>query len=236
MRRASLAGGGLRAVALMVLAALVGCSTVNAPPPVEGMLSLPPPAAVRPAATPVAAPPVSGAIFQGAGYRPLFENHRARQAGDTIVVQLAEKTTASQRANSSIDKSGKVEGSVTALPFLAPNSFNRASVAGANNNGFSGKGATESSSDLSGTITATVVDVLPNGHLLIAGEKQFGLNHHVDVLRFSGQVDPRSILPGNVVPSPQVANVRIEQRGRGAQGEAQGIGWLSRVFLNVLPF
>ncbi len=42
--------------------------------------------------------------------------------------------------------------------------------------------------------------VLPNGHLLIAGEKQIGVNHNVDVLRFSGQVDPRAIQPGNIVP------------------------------------
>ena len=77
--------------------------------------------------------------------------------------------------------------------------------------------------------------VLPNGHLLIAGEKQIGVNHNVDVLRFSGQVDPRLIQTGNVVPSAQIANVRIEQRGRGAQAEAQGIGWLSRFFINVLP-
>ena len=77
--------------------------------------------------------------------------------------------------------------------------------------------------------------VLPNGHLLVAGEKQIGVNHNVDVLRFSGQVDPRAIQPGNSVASAQIANVRIEQRGRGQQADAQGIGWLGRFFLNVLP-
>ena len=55
------------------------------------------------------------------------------------------------------------------------------------------------------------------------------------MLRFSGQVDPRSIQPGNVVPSAQVANVRIEQRGRGQQAEAQSMGWLSRFFLSLWP-
>ena len=98
-----------------------------------------------------------------------------------------------------------------------------------------GAGTTENSNDFSGTITAVVTGVLPNGHLLIAGEKQIGVNHNVDVLRFSGQVDPRMIQTGNVVASAQIANVRVEQRGRGAQAEAQGIGWLSRFFINVLP-
>ncbi len=77
--------------------------------------------------------------------------------------------------------------------------------------------------------------VLPNGHLLIAGEKQIGVNQNVDVLRFSGQVDPRAIQPGNAVPSAAIANVRLEQRGRGQQSEAQAMGWLGRVFLNIAP-
>ena len=52
----------------------------------------------------------------------------------------------------------------------------------------------------------------------------------------AGQVDPRMIQPGNVVASAQIANARIEHRGRGQTAEAQGIGWLSRVFLSIAPF
>ena len=124
---------------------------------------------------------------------------------------------------------------MTALPLISANSFARASAAGTSSNPMDRKGSTENSNDFSGTITATVTGVLPNGHLLVAGEKQIGVNHNVDVLRFSGQVDPRAIQPGNTVASALIANVRIEHRGRGAQAESQGIGWLARFFLNVLP-
>jgi flagellar L-ring protein precursor FlgH len=61
------------------------------------------------------------------------------------------------------------------------------------------------------------------------------VNSNVDVLRFSGQVDPLLIQPGNTVRSAQIANVRVEHRGRGQQADAQTIGWLSRFFLNILP-
>ena len=61
------------------------------------------------------------------------------------------------------------------------------------------------------------------------------MNDNVDVLRFSGQVDPRAIQPGNSIASGAIANVRPEQRGRGQQAEAQAIGWLSRIFLSVMP-
>ncbi len=93
-----------------------------------------------------------------------------------------------------------MSGAVTALPLISSNSFGRASVGGTSSNTFGGKGATESSNDFSGTITVLVTGVLPNGHLMIQGEKQIGVNANVDVLRFSGQVDPRAIQPGNSVP------------------------------------
>jgi len=177
----------------------------------------------------------NGAIFQASQYRPLFEDHRARLVGDTITVVIVEKISATQKSTSSIDKSGKLDAGISALPLLSSNSFGRAGASGSASNTFAGKGTTENSNEFSGTITATVTGVLPNGHLLIAGEKQIGVNQNVDVLRFSGQVDPRAIQPGNTVASAQIANVRIEQRGRGQQADAQAMGWLARFFLNLLP-
>ena len=221
---------GLVALLFVCIGLLAGCETLNPRPPVDIAQT----ASVRP--QPIVVPAISnGAIFQAGHYRPLFEDHRARLVGDTLTVQIVEKVSATQKSTSSVDKGGKVTAGVTALPFLSANSFNRASVAGSSSNSFEGKGSTENSNDFSGTITATVTEVLANGHLLIAGEKQIGVNHNVDVLRFSGQVDPRAIQPGNSVASAQIANVRIENRGRGQQADAQGIGWLGRFFLNVLP-
>jgi flagellar L-ring protein precursor FlgH len=221
---------GMRLLLITLCCTLVGCATLAPPPTVD----VAEPTYVRAAAQPQ---PVvaNGSIFQSASYRPLFEDHRARLVGDTLTVVIVEKISASQKSTSSVDKSGQVQGSISALPGIAPNSFGRAGVAGSSSNTFSGKGATESSNDFSGTITAVVTELLPNGHLVVAGEKQIGVNASVDVLRFSGQVDPRAIQPGNSVPSAQIANVRIEQRGRGQQADAQWIGWLARFFLNVLP-
>lgn len=219
-----------RGVALAVIVSLAACETLDARPPVD----VAEPTSVRPEA--VVRPVVNnGAIFQASHYRPLFEDHRARLVGDTLTVQIEEKVSASQKSTSSIDKTGELSAGVTALPLVSANSFARAGVAGSSSNTFAGKGSTENTNDFSGVITATVIEVLPNGHLLIAGEKQIGVNHNVDVLRFSGQVDPRVIQPGNSVASALIANVRIEHRGRGAQADAQGMGWLSRFFLNVLP-
>ena len=215
---------------------LTGCETasehLNKRPPVD----VAQPTAIRPQILTVA-PVNNGAIFQAVQYRPLFEDHRARLVGDTLTVQIIEKVSATQKSTSSIDKSGGLAAGVTAIPGIAGNSFTaaRATLGATSSNTFAGKGSTENSNNFSGTITATVIEVLPNGHLMISGEKQIGVNHNVDVLRFSGQVDPRAIQAGNSVASAQIANVRIEQRGKGQQAEAQGIGWFGRFFLNVLP-
>ena len=118
---------------------------------------------------------------------------------------------------------------------FGPPGLGKTTLGAKSDNTFAGKGGTESANTFSGSITATVIDVLPNGHLIVAGEKQIGVNANVDVLRFSGQVDPRAIAPGNTVASTAIANVRIEQRGRGQQADAQSMGWLARFFLSLWP-
>jgi flagellar L-ring protein precursor FlgH len=220
----------MRALAGAALLLLLGaCSTIF--PRVEVADTKPPEPALN-----AMAPPTNGAIFQAGNYRPLFEDHRARLVGDTLTVQISEKVAATAKSTSSIDKSGSLSATVTALPGLKANNFTRAGADGNSTNTFAGKGSTENTNEFTGAITVVVRGVLPNGHLLIAGEKQLGVNENVDVLRFSGQVDPRAIQPGNTVSSASIANVRLEQRGRGAQSESQAIGWLGRVFLSLSPF
>ena len=189
-----------------------------------------------PTTSQVAARPATGSLFQTAGYRPAFEDRRARAVGDTVTVLIAENVSASQKSTSTVNRASSIDSKITALPFNSPEGLGKMGIGASTNNAFSGKGGTESANTFSGSITATVIDVQPNGHLVVAGEKQIGVNQNVDVLRFSGTVDPRLVQPGSVISSTQVANVRVESRGRGAQGEAQTVGWLSRFFLSFQPF
>lgn len=223
----------MKFVALAVIAAtalLAGCATPYPEPQVEmaatPVVNLPP---VQPAAA------SNGSIYQAASYRPLFEDHRARLVGDTLTISITERVSATQTSTSELSKTGSLSAGVTALPLVSANSFAKASAAATSANDNKGKGSNQNTNEFTGVITAVVTGVLPNGHLMISGEKQIGVNRNVDVLRFSGQVDPRMIGQGNAVPSTSVANVRIEQRGRGATADAHAVGWLSRFFLNLAP-
>lgn len=197
--------------------------------------------ATPPVAQPVAVAPVrtnSGSLFQKVSYRPAFEDPRARAVGDIVTIKIVETVTASQVSKSTANRTSSMSASVSAFPLLsAPDLANlKAGVGTGSANDFSGKGGTESANTFTGTITTTVVEVLPNGHMVVTGDKQIGVNQNVDVLRFSGTIDPSLIQPGNIVNSTQVANARIESKGRGAQAEAQTVGWLSRFFFSFLPF
>lgn len=224
---------GMRAFALLL--GLLGSACESLPQKVQVDFAQTPTAPVA-APVAVAARAPTGSLFSSVSYRPSFEDRRARLVGDTITIQIIENITASQKSSSTANRSSSMKAGVSAFPLLSIGDLGKLSVGTSSANDFSGKGDTESANTFSGSITATVVEVLPNGHLVVAGEKQIGVNQNVDVLRFSGTVDPRSVLPGSIVSSTQVANARIESRGRGAQAEAQTVGWIARFFLALLPF
>jgi flagellar L-ring protein FlgH len=220
-------------VALAVSALCSACQTF----PQKVAVDFAEPKVAQPIAPVATAPaPATGSLFQSAGYRPAFEDRRARLVGDTVTIQIVENVTASQKSTSTVDRNSAVNSSITAVPLNTDVGLARLDVGATTANTFAGKGGTESANTFSGSITATVVEVLPNGHLVVTGEKQIGVNQNVDVLRFSGTVDPRVVQPGSVVSSTQVANVRVESKGRGAQGEAQTVGWISRFLLSFSPF
>ena len=81
-----------------------------------------------------------------------------------------------------------------------------------------------------------MIEVLPNGNLLVSGEKQIGINQGSEFVRFSGIVSPATVTAANTVSSTQVADARLEYRGNGYIDEAQTMGWLARFFLSFLAF
>ncbi len=219
--------------AVLALSALLsaGCQTVM-PPKVDIEM----PASSRTAAmNSVPAPQANGAIFQVGHHRGLFEDRRARHLGDTLTIMIEEKMSAKQSSTSSLDRSGSANVGFAALPFSSRGALGKLGVDASSANAFQGKGATGSDNLFSGSITVTVVEVLPNGNLMVAGEKQVGINQNLETLRFAGVVNPTSIQPSNSVSSTQVADARMQVRGRGDIDKAHTTGWLTRFFMSFLP-
>jgi flagellar L-ring protein precursor FlgH len=218
-----------RAAVAVLAASLAACITTTPATSVHQPMSARPPSAAQP-------PQENGAIFQTAYYRPLFEDRRARNVGDTMTVNIVENTSADKKSNTTTNRSSDNNFGVTNVSGLPGKSFLGAGLAANSDFKFSGDGETASNNVFTGTITVTIIEVLPNGNMLVSGEKQVGINHGSEFIRLSGVVNPLNLGASNSVNSVQIADARIEYRGSGQIENAQNMGWLSRFFLNVLPF
>ncbi len=225
-----------RFTALIIAAmAVSGCAT---PPPSTAIKS---PLAARPEAV-VSAPVNNGAIYQPAPSqaRPgmsLFEDRKARYVGDTLTVNLVEKTEAKRKsettderkANASVDiPSPNILGSTRGIgaSAWAPSSSSKQEL----------KDNETNSNSFTGAITVTVVEVLANGHLVVAGEKQLAINSDTEYIRLAGVVNPSQITSANSINSTQLANAQFESKNTQSLDKAQVGSMLARFFLTILPF
>ncbi len=176
-------------------------------------------------------PQSSGSIYQSGYDTRLFEDQTAKRVGDILTITLLEKTQAKKADDLNTQKD-------TSMSVTAPTLFGMASkfLTGndletkmASNKAFTGKGAADQSNSLSGNISVTVVDVLPNGNLSVRGEKRVTLNQGDEFIRLSGIVKPVDIASTNIITSDKVADVTIMYVGEGAMADASKMGWLARI-------
>lgn len=238
-KKRSLRGSGYFSSHLLTPLALTlvlsGCAYIPHKPLIDGETS----------ATPASATPamVNGSVFQAGqamnyGYQPMFEDRRPRNVGDTLTIVLQENVSASKSSSANASRDGSTGMSFDATPRFLSGLFggDRANTAVSGNNDFTGKGGAAAQNTFNGTITVTVKQVLENGNLRVVGEKQIAINQGTEFIRFSGVVNPRTISGSNSVISTQVSDARIEYVGNGYINEAQQMGWLQRLFLNLSPF
>ncbi len=195
--------------AMLVLVALSGCQTAK-PPKEDDQLSW---------AQEPAIPASNGAIYQVGRDVALFENPVARHVGDIVTIVLNESTNAKKSATTT---TAKTTSTIHGTPALS-NNINDAAK-------FNGEGDSAQSNSLTGYITCTVVRVLPNGNLLVKGEKSIGINQGSEYVRLSGVIRPIDLAPDNSIPSLKVGAARISYGGKGALADANAQGWLSRFF------
>nr|WP_249276665.1 flagellar basal body L-ring protein FlgH [Sphingomonas baiyangensis] len=187
-------------------------------------------------AQPVAAPPpANGSIFQVAdGYAALHEGQRARRVGDLVTIVLVERTAASKSAGTNLDSKGGfglVGPSTGPLSLFAPTDA-RAS----GNRGFQGTGVADQANALSGEVSVTIAEVLPNGNMVVQGQKQLTLNRGDEFVQIRGIVRPIDVDAFNRIASTRVADARISYTGKGDVARAARQGWLSRFFQVISPF
>lgn len=214
----------------LLLAFLVGCDTLPKRDP-----------DFSPVQATTLRPPTqsNGAIFQADYDMRLFENHAARRVGDILTVTLVERTQARKLADLDATKETSMSVSAPTLWGVASQALlgHDLQTSMSSSHEFIGEGSANQSNSLTGDISVTVVDVMPNGNLKIRGEKRVALNDGNEYVRLSGLVRPQDITVNNTVPSTKVADPTIMYTGDGALADSSKIGWLARFFLSPLfPF
>jgi flagellar L-ring protein precursor FlgH len=215
-------------IRLLVLLLLViifsGCT--NAPPKPDPAFS-----SVRPVMS-QPLPNVDGAIYRSGYEMSLFEDKRAKRVGDIITVLLLEKTQASKSASTSTSKDSSIDIGTPSLYGGPVTHIGKEilSAAADAERSFTGEGDSTQSNSLNGQIAVTVVQVLPNGNLMVRGEKLLTLNQGSERIQLSGIIRQSDVGADNTVASTQVADAQIIYAGEGALADANSPGWLTRFF------
>ena len=220
------------ALACAVAALLGGCVIAGDVRPYPTMAPIQP-------IMPPQAQPTAGAIYAAGPTLQLYSDRRARDVGDLLTITLLENTTAQTSANTATNKESNLSlgtPSILGAPVtLGGKDILSASAAGKRD--FTGKGNSAQSNRLQGTVTVTVVQRLPNGNLVVQGQKNLRLNQGDELVQVQGIVRPGDISADNTVPSSRVAEARIVYGGRGPVAQSNAMGWLSRFFNSGLtPF
>lgn len=233
-------------LALLAGAALLlgGCAPSKQTSTPMPVLTQPVPPPPEPANNP-------GSLYDSGQSNMLFEDYRARRVGDIVMVRIVEKSEASHAADTKSNKETNYNVGVTnmfdrsrvqALPFGLPAAGMRGRVGenplvGAGTvSEFNSTGETSREADMTATVGARVIRVLPDGLLQVEGARQLRINEETQILVVRGLIRSRDIASDNSISSSKMANAEIEYYGQGVLGDKQRPGWMARLLDNIWPF
>ena len=182
----------------------------------------------------------NGSIWQAAS-GSLVEDLKARRRGDMVTVVISEQASASKQATTSTKKDSSVSAGIPNFMGLETtfikNWMDLEKLLNASSGTkFDGTGSTTRNENLTATITATVVDVLPNGNLRIAGRRNVKVNNEDQIILLEGTVRSSDISRENIISSSLIADARITYSGKGIVSDRQSPGWLMNIIDVVWPF
>jgi len=182
---------------------------------------------------------VDGSIYSGGMNDGLFGDRKAFRVGDLITILLRESTAAEKSADNSVSRSTSNDalsalqlerlGKAGGFP-LSTDSTLGSSISN------DGSGSTTQKNQLGGDITVSVVNVLPNGNLVVRGEKLITLTNGDEYVQVSGVIRPDDIQPDNTILSKRIANAQITYSGDGQINDAMKMPSLASLFLKYWMF
>jgi len=188
-------------------------------------------------------PAAKGSLWTDAGPgAALLRDTRAYRVNDLLRIRVQESSLGSSESSTALDRSSEADFGVSPLfgledPGAGAGDFNLASVLGASSESkFAGDGRTSRSSRVVGYITARVMRVLPNGDLIVAGQKNVMVNRDRQILTLVGSIRPVDVSAANEIPSAAVGDLTVRLWGQGEVDDTVRQGWFMRIMHRVWPF
>ncbi len=202
----------------------------------------------RPVTMPMPAPepvgPTTANSLWRTGARGFFKDQRARQVGDILTVNVTIKDEARVRNETSRSRNNDESlgiGGLFGLDHVAdmafPESYDATrSVDLQSETSNNGQGQVRRQEDISLDVAAVIVQVLPNGNMVIRGRQEVRVNFEVRELIMGGIVRPEDITPTNTIPHDKIAELRVAYGGRGQITDVQQPRYGTQVLDILLPF
>lgn len=184
----------------------------------------------------------------GASLYSTAENRWNRhQVGSLVTVMVADDLTTSVTADTVAGQTSNSDARVGALlgvttsilgnnPNMLELEDGEIGVKGGSSNEFSGNGTTSRQNNLQGSLTCTVVEVLPNGNLVLEGNKTITVNGETQILVVHGIARPLDVKGDNTIESKFLANPTIQVTGSGSVDDKQHPGLGNRFLSRFWPF
>lgn len=234
-------GLGFGLLMILLTCCLAACASAPPPHPIAKAVPMPTPV---PPPSPSLAPGVSTGSLWSQSASSLFRDIKAVKVGDIVTITVSEESTASKTAATQTSRNKTFNGAFTFAGAGAGatgvnNPVGAASLGpydGKFGSTFDGSGTTSRADSMSAYMTATVVDVLPNGNLLIRGSRWTKVNNEMQQIILEGVIRPMDITRNNTVLSQSIADAKIFLVGKGSVAQHQKPGWLMQVLDFVSPF
>lgn len=166
----------------------------------------------------------------------LFSDFKAGRVGDVVTVRIVENSQGNKNASTKTEKDSSLSASISALFGMSANKLSQGTVGAETSEKHDGSGSTSRSSQLTAVMTAKVMDVLPNGNLIIDGRREVIVNNETQIISINGIIRPEDIGPNNTILSTYIADARVTYTGDGVISDKQRVGWFVRLMDALWPF
>ena len=174
--------------------------------------------------------------------KSIFVDERSLNVGDILTIAISESSTENKNNDTSTERKSSLAAAITSFLYppgatgLLTKNGSLPAMAFNSDHIHNGSGAISDSETIVAQIAVRIIDVLPNGDLMVEGKRETSFSQENQTIVLRGVVRPQDVLSNNTVYSYNVADATIQIIGKGTVSDSQNKGWFNRIWDKINPF